>query len=200
MPATDAGARHDHPSDLEDGKMNDDIGGSRGPRRPWQRRAGVLAVTAGVALLAACSSSSSSSNPGASASASTSSKYQTALAYSQCMRSHGVPDFPDPNSNGVIASGQGGRFNVSNTQLQAAESACRHLQTSGGQQSATQQQQALNQLVKYSQCMRAHGVPNFPDPTSGNGGMGFNLSGVNLHSPQYQSANQACQSLQRKGK
>jgi hypothetical protein len=186
----------------EDDTMSDDISGDRRRRLAWPRRAGVLAVTAGVALLAACSSSPSTSTPGASASASPSSEYQKALAYSQCMRSHGVPSYPDPNSNGLVPVVQGGgRFNVSNSQLQAAESACRNLQSggTGGQISGTQQQ-TLNQLVKYSQCMRSHGVPNFPDPSSGNGGVGFNLANVNIHSPQYQSANQACQSLQRKAR
>jgi hypothetical protein len=51
--------------------------------------------------------------------------------------------------------------------------------------------------------MRAHGVPNFPDPQTTNGGIGvpsgftFDTSGRNLDqkSPQYQAANQACQSL-----
>jgi hypothetical protein len=43
-------------------------------------------------------------------------------------------------------------------------------------------------------------VPDFPDPTTaGNGGMGFNMSGVDTHSPQYQSANRVCQSQSGKG-
>jgi hypothetical protein len=44
--------------------------------------------------------------------------------------------------------------------------------------------------------MRAHGVPNFPDPADTNGGIGYNLAGVDTHSPQYQSAQQACRSPQ----
>ena len=33
---------------------------------------------------------------------STASKYKAALAYVGCMRSHGVPNFPDPTSDGQI--------------------------------------------------------------------------------------------------
>jgi hypothetical protein len=64
---------------------------------------------------------------------------------------------------------------------------------SGG--SDPQSQQAA--LVKYASCMRSHGVTNFPDPS----GSGFlNLpSGVDPNSPQFQSANQACQNLLPKG-
>jgi hypothetical protein len=40
--------------------------------------------------------------------------------------------------------------------------------------------------------MRAHGVPNFPDPTA-NGGI--SLDKTTLESPQYQTASHACQSL-----
>ncbi len=68
--------------------MNDKTGGNRGPRR-----AGALAVAAAVAALAtACGGGASSS-----ASAPT---YVQELALAQCMRSHGVPNFPDPNASG----------------------------------------------------------------------------------------------------
>jgi len=173
--------------------MGDEIIGDRRRRLAWPRRAAVPAAMACIALLAACSGGTSSSPRG-------STQYGRALAYSQCMRSHGLPDFPDPSSDGTIVYNNGGRSsNGINTAYQTADNDCRHLQTSGSQMSGTQQQQALSQLVRYASCMRSHGVPNFPDPTASNGGMGFNLNGINLHSPQYQSANHACQSLQRKG-
>ena len=127
---------------------------------------------------------------------------EAALAYARCMRAHGVPDFPDPNSNG--------QFNVdphsASSQETAADHACHHLLTTGRQANAAQQQHMLGQLVKYAQCMRAHGVPNFPDPdTSGGGigehaGMGFDTRGINVNSPQFQSANHACQHLANSAK
>jgi hypothetical protein len=124
-----------------------------------------------------------------------------ALAYARCMRAHGVPDFPDPDSNG--------QFNVdphsASSQETAANHACHHLLTAGRQANAAQQQHMLGQLVQYARCMRAHGVPNFPDPGTTNGGigehagMGFDLGSINVHSPQFQSADQACQHLLPKG-
>ena len=123
---------------------------------------------------------------------------QAALAYARCMRAHGVPDFPDPDSNG--------QFNVdpqsASSQETAADHVCHHLLNGGGRPADTaQQQHMLGQLVRYARCMRAHGVPNFPDPQTSGGGvgqsaeMGFDMGGINVHSPQFRSADHACQSL-----
>jgi len=113
------------------------------------------------------------------------------------MRAHGVPDFPDPNSNG--------QFNVdphsASGQETAANQTCHHLLGGGRAPGPAQQQHMLDQLWRYAQCMRAHGVPNFPDPQTTSGGigehagMGFDLGSVNVHSPQFRSADHACQSL-----
>ena len=56
---------------------------------------------------------------------------------------------------------------------------------------------AMARLLKAAQCMRAHGVPSFPDPTESNGGqaIGFHLSGVDPSSPAFQAAEKACRSL-----
>ncbi|MGO9977452.1 MAG: hypothetical protein ACLP01_32570 [Solirubrobacteraceae bacterium] len=43
--------------------------------------------------------------------------------------------------------------------------------------------------------MRAHGVPNFPDPSSVGGGVQLWGSGINTQSPAFQSAQSACQKL-----
>ena len=73
--------------------MNDKTGGNRGPRR-----AGALAVVAAVAVLTACGGSPSSSGGPAPAE---SAAYRADLAYAQCMRTHGVPNFPDPSPRGA---------------------------------------------------------------------------------------------------
>jgi hypothetical protein len=84
----------------------------------------------------------------------------------------------------------------------SAQNACRHLlesyEMSSGQLTGAQQQHALSQLVKYAACMRAHGLPNFPDPTVGNDGIGF--PALPTTSPQYPTAQQACKSLAAKAK
>lgn len=48
------------------------------------------------------------------------------------------------------------------------------------------------QGVRFADCMRAHGVPRFPDP----GPNGLDLPGIETQSPAFQSAHQACASLQ----
>jgi hypothetical protein len=154
----------------------------------------VVTSLASIALLAAaCGGSSPSTATGGST------YYQKAVAYAQCMRSHGLPSFPDPNSQGQFPPIQEGRNGVSQQAVQSAQNACRHLQPGGGSGTTRQQQAKLTQALNFSRCMRAHGVPNFPDPSTSNGGMGYNLSGVDTHSPQYQSAQQTCRSQSGKG-
>ena len=170
-------------------------------RRSWPRWAPALAAAALTGLLAtACgggSSPAATGGPGSATGGST--RAQAALAYAGCMRSHGVPDFPDPDSDGNFNLGS----DPVTSQETAANQVCNHLLNVGTALNAAQTQHALGQLVKYAQCMRAHGVPNFPDPQLTNGGIGvpsgftFDTSGLNLDqkSPQYQAAAKACQSL-----
>lgn len=143
---------------------------------------------AGIVLLAvACGGGNPSSTTGGQT------YYQKALAYAQCMRSHGLPSFPDPNSQGQFAPVRIGRGGVSQQAVQSAQNACRHLQPGGGPGNAQQQRAKTTLALSFARCMRAHGVPNFPDPTTdGGSGMGFNLSGIDTHSPRFESAQRAC--------
>jgi hypothetical protein len=165
--------------------------------RPRPRQAGVLAVTAGLVLLtAACSSSS----PGAasSPSASSSGSVPPAVAFAECIRSHGVANFPDPGADGKEPSGTKQAVN-GNPRYPAALDACRHLIPSGSQSTGT----GANDLteagaVSLAGCMRTHGFPTFPDPTTNSSGQPvFNpqAAGVNAHSPQVQTALHTCLSL-----
>jgi hypothetical protein len=180
---------------MNEREMNDAPGRGRGRGRSWPRWAPAPAVMALIGLLTtACGGGSS---PAAATGGST--RVQAALAYAGCMRAHGVPDFPDPDSDG--------NFNIDGNSVTSQETAanqlCNHLLNVGTPLNAAQTQHALGQLVKYAQCMRAHGVPNFPDPQLTNGGIGvpsgftFDTSGRNLDqkSRQYQVAAKACQSL-----
>jgi hypothetical protein len=99
-----------------------------------------------------------------------------ALAYSHCMRSNGVPSYPDPNSSGNLPKGDAQTFGVSTSQYQAAQQACGSLLPSGGSASLAQclmtgdcprsvVQQALEEGLKFARCMRSHGATNWPDPS-----------------------------------
>ena len=83
--------------------MNDSTRVMRRPRRAWPpaaRAAAAIIATAALALLAAaCGGSPSSTGPGGSSNAGGPASSQAAVAYARCMRSHGVPDFPDPDSS-----------------------------------------------------------------------------------------------------
>jgi hypothetical protein len=95
-------------------------------------------------------------------------KYAASLAYSRCMRSHGVSNFPDPKQVGgaIQVSGSAPGVNPQSSLFMSAQQACRHLLPSGGQLPAhAHQQQALARMLHISQCMRARGISGFPDPT-----------------------------------
>jgi hypothetical protein len=157
------------------------------------RRAGLLTFLAAVAVLAtatACGGNASSSGAGSGGSTG----YQQMLAYSQCMRTHGVPDFPDPNASGNIQVAPGSPDDPMNgPQEQVANNACRHLEPGGGSNSGISSQ-TVQQLLKMAQCLRAHGVPDFPDPVV-HGNSVTLPTRMNFSSPQFQSAERACKSL-----
>ena len=118
------------------------------------------------------------------------------LAYSQCIRSHGVSNWPDPVStpNGSYGYRTDG-VNPKSAAFQEAQQACKALtpewwSSAGPQLTAAQQQAWLN----WAKCIRAHGVPNFSDPTFPGGGA-VQISGAgSSSSPQLQSAMAACKS------
>jgi len=126
----------------------------------------------------------------------------SALAFAKCMRAHGVPDFPDPSSSGriPIASSAGmthapsGGFtaNPNSPAYETASNDCRSLAVATPVSQAQSNQMMAAQL-KFSVCMRANGVPNYPDPTS-TGELGDNgaISGVNPSSPAFQRAEKMC--------
>jgi hypothetical protein len=87
------------------------------------------------------------------------------LAYARCMRAHGVSNFPDPSAGGRIAISGDGDPNPGLPTFRAASRACRAL-LPGGSQGATPSAQRLAVEVRWARCLRAHGVPDFPDPNS----------------------------------
>ena len=142
--------------------MNGNIICGRSSRRPRLRPAGVLAVAA--LLAAGCGSAAGAQAAGPLA-------YQKALPFAQCMRSHGIPDYPDPLSNGNFGE-------ISNSiqhspQYAGAKQTCTRLHPWNMVLSSHQQALEMAQLLKFARCMRAHGVPNFSDPTETSSGISF---------------------------
>jgi hypothetical protein len=180
--------------------MNNCPGRGVGPRPAWPRRARVAAVitaTAAAALLAAaCGGSPSSAGSGGSPNAGGSANSQT-LAYSRCVRSHGVPGFPDPSSNGQIPKEAVVRAlrGVSDSRAKAATNACASLNPAGqGGPTLTAQEQ--RDYLRAVACMRSHGITNFPDPTFPGGRVNLSIpSSIDTRSRQFTQAAQICTKL-----
>jgi hypothetical protein len=114
------------------------------------------------------------------------------MQFAGCMRKNGLPDLPDP-VNGFLAIKADSGIDPNSLQFQAAHKACQHLMP---QLSVGQQQQSQTHTLKGSQCMRAHGVPNFPGPKFSAGGFSLSLPpGLDPNSPQFQAAERACLSF-----
>jgi hypothetical protein len=169
-------------------------------RRRWSRarRTGVLAVTAGLVLLAtACGESPEAvSSPSASTAAAS---VTSRLPYVHCVRAHGVPTYPDPASDGQEPPGTKELF-VGNPLYRAASDICRHLLPNGGHPTQTPEANALTETgaLRLAGCMRGHGYPSFPDPTIDSVGQPvFNVqaAGIDQHSPQLLTTVHSCLSL-----
>jgi hypothetical protein len=169
----------------------------RGARPPAARTAATviaLAALAALVLLAtACGSSSSSTGAGSSSNAggtvSSPTASSQAVAYSHCVRSHGVPNFPDPTTRGGVPKVTPQQLGVSNSQLQVAQRACAQLL----QPTQAQVPQIMTGMLNFARCMRSHGVPSWPDPSTGsNGQPEFNIPGINPDSPKVSNTANAC--------
>jgi hypothetical protein len=155
----------------------------------------------GVAQLSTSTSGRSGAGGGGTSSASEggAGTQQGMVAYAQCMRSHGVPGFPDPTSSGATTKQAAIRAfkQVGNAKAFAAQTACRHLQPNGGHLSQAEIAQHLSDLLAFARCIRTHGIPNFPDPTSG-GQLTHGMlasAGVDVHQPAVLQAADACVSV-----
>jgi hypothetical protein len=86
------------------------------------------------------------------------------------MRRHGVPNFPDPTGSGAIPKVSPQELNT--PRFRAAERACQRLLPAGSDDMFPpgEVQQLLIGMLRFSHCMRSHGVPNWPDPTTDSAG------------------------------
>ncbi len=175
---------------------------SSGGKRRWRCWAVVTVVTLG-ATVTACSSGPTvpvaDSQPTTTAGSGTrsgstgTSPLTEAVAYSQCIRGHGVPNFPDPvqtpdGGYGYRTSG----IDPNSAAFQGALQACKSLPSpwnSTGQDLSSAQQQAW---LNWAKCIRTHGVPGFPDPTFS--GSEVHDSGIAPNSTLFQSAMDTCKS------
>jgi hypothetical protein len=168
----------------------------------------VLAALAAALLLApvACSSGGSAPTVATPSPSGTQSELAASRRFAQCARTHGYPAFPDP----VVDDGAVRFLNEGvdlKRQMAALEKvpdcnrlltamvAFRHSRTSP---TATPNAATLRQLQRFAQCIREHGIPNWPDPKSDGS---FPISGLGLGDPKgtpaIRTAFQACDRYQQ---
>lgn len=117
------------------------------------------AILAGTTLAACGSGSGPGSRP------SQAQVEREGVSFARCMRSHGVPNFPDPSANG-------GGFDVNNIPginpsspaVKGAQTACKNLMPVKRTPSVPPTARAYARLLHWAKCMRAHGISGLPDP------------------------------------
>jgi hypothetical protein len=162
-----------------------------------------LAAGGAVLTLAACGSSGNHDTTGSSNGKPESFQSFSAAAFkfAECMRRHGVPEFPNPqvvNKPGergihqAVPQGVGG-----SPQFKLAQGACKGIlpsPESGGAASAAEQHSHAQTILDFARCLRSHGVPDFPDP-SAQGQLTLTTiraDGVDLQAPSFLTAAKAC--------
>lgn len=122
------------------------------------------------------------------------------LNFSKCMRRDGVPNFPDLNGKGMRIGADGSSLSVNGVSVSApafgsARQKCQKYLPAGAEPGPAKQAQQYAQSLRFSKCMRSHGVSNFPDPKTVSGSRGnsvVELPGVNLNSPAVKAAAKVC--------
>lgn len=156
------------------------------------RAAGATVATAALALLpTACGASPASQV----AELGTATMTQTsAVAFARCVRRNGVPNWPDPSTGGAFDKSKltPQQLGASTSRVEAAERTCEHLLPNGGRPTQTAPNDSEAQAVRFSRCIRRHGVPAFPDPGSDGRIPDPAAAGIDQGSPKFQAANHAC--------
>jgi hypothetical protein len=156
--------------------------GARNARRPLA--IALIAVGCGV-VVTACGSS------GKSGTGSSSKGEAAGIKFADCMRSHGVPNFPDPGPGGGIQISSGSGINPQSPAFQSARNACSKFMPGGGPARGPASESRKLEMLRLAECMRSHGVSGFPDPTTtppaappAGGGIAFGGPGSFIAVPQ----------------
>ena len=109
---------------------HDTPGGHGQHRTSRLRRVSLLAVTlAGAMLLSVACGGHPSADP---ATSPAETAYQEGIAHSECMRAHGLPGFPDPDTQGIVHLSSQDGFTPNSPQFLAALKACAKLSQAAG--------------------------------------------------------------------
>jgi hypothetical protein len=127
------------------------------------RRLRPLAILALIALISAgCGSNAPSETGTATGGTKKATDRDKAVKFAECIRAHGVSDFPDPDAKNDFQYG----VSVSAAVWKQATTACKDLQPPGTLSSKRSPKQQSASL-RFAQCVRENGVKDFPDPVNG---------------------------------
>ncbi len=159
------------------------------------RRMSLLAAAVVALLAAGCGSSSPSSSV---AQSSQPHSIQPAINFTACMRSHRVPDFPYPTADPRAWKQALAPSTPHSPAFVSAVASCQHLMPGFGQQQSPAHNQAQDaSFLAFARCIRGHGFPSFPDPTSA-GELTHQMlasAGIDLHQPAVVQAADTCVSV-----
>jgi hypothetical protein len=136
--------------------------------RRKRRPLAALALIAMVVLISACGSSAPAGSGSSGGGDPTATAHEKAVKFAECIRSNGVSEFPDPDASGQFAYGipsYSSPLNPSSAAWQKAIGACKTLEPPRFIPTQFTPKQ-LSARLKFAQCVRANGVPDFPDPTA----------------------------------
>jgi hypothetical protein len=135
--------------------------------RRKRRPLAALTLIAMVVLISACGSSAPAGSGSSGGGDPTATAHEKAVKFAECIRSNGVSEFPDPDESGQFAYGipsYSSPLNPSSAAWQKAIGACKTLEPPRFIPTQFTPKQ-LSARLKFAQCVRANGVPDFPDPT-----------------------------------
>jgi hypothetical protein len=179
---------------------------SSSPTRHRLRHGGALtAMFIAVSLCAAACGGGSGSDPSASQGGSNAAA--KTVAYAECMRAHGVTNYPEPGSSEGIVD-----LNMGSPTFRSAQSKCSSLSPMPAIKTQATEQQ-ITQALETTNCMRDHGVPDFPDPIvtatipaptpdysqDYSDGILFKIPSSIMNSPAFGAATKACDVTQQFG-
>lgn len=155
-------------------------------------RASVLLAAALAMTVAGCGDSATGSSGTASSGAKASATADQGIKHAQCMRENGLPGFPDP--------GQNSGSNLPDREspvFQKARRTCQSLEPPEHRPGTPENAELQAKMLKWTQCMRENGVPNFPDPQ--NGRISVKKGTIDSKTPQFRKAVEACRPLEAGG-
>ncbi len=150
-----------------------------------------LASVIAVVAIAACGTTKPSSTTGSATS-------NQAVVWAGCLRAHGLSNFPDPipGHKAMFPDSAGTIMSSRSPAVLSAERACKKLNPVAGRARGGANSNLKAAILEYARCMRAHGVPDYPDPTYDRNGQlrppDLSGQGIDTQSPAFTSAARVC--------